>query len=89
VRFAVWNAWHGRESGVGPCHVCGAQITQQDFECGHVVAHSRGGPCTVDNMRPVCRTCNRSMGAENMDEFRGRYFGLPPRVEDDDAMEVD
>jgi hypothetical protein len=29
------------------------------------------------------------MGAENMDEFRGRYFGLPPRVEDDDAMEVD
>jgi 5-methylcytosine-specific restriction endonuclease McrA len=77
VRSAVWNAWNGRASGVAPCTVCGTRVSQQDFECGHVVAASLGGPDTVENLRPVCRLCNRSMGTENLHEFRARYFGDP------------
>lgn len=36
---------------------------------GHVVAVTNGGADAVDNLRVVCRTCNRSMGAMDMHEF--------------------
>lgn len=48
---------------------CGEKITPFNFECGHVIAHVDGGPSTIDNLRPVCSRCNRSMGVKNMDDF--------------------
>ena len=69
VRMAVWNRWIGFELGIGPCFCCGRQIAQQDFECGHVVASALGGSDDASNLRPVCRTCNRSMGVRHLDEF--------------------
>lgn len=81
VRFALWNRWHGCESGTGSCFCCGCKVTQQDFEAGHVVAASRGGGCSVDNLRVLCRACNRSMGSRNLLDFRAEHFGS--------AMDVD
>ena len=75
VRVALWNAWHGSDSGTGSCFCCGTKVTQQDFEAGHVVAASKGGPCRVDNLRVLCRACNRSMGARNLLEFAEEHFG--------------
>jgi hypothetical protein len=77
VRMAVWNRWFGFDKGVGQCKCCDRVIYQQDFECGHVVAHSRGGPDTVDNLRPICRTCNRSMGDRDFNEFKNTFFTSP------------
>jgi len=75
MRLAVWNiAFGGPEVGVGACACCERAITQQDFECGHVVSRAVGGSVTLDNLRPVCRACNRSMGKVNMDEFKRQYF---------------
>lgn len=74
VRMAVWNRWFGMEKGTGDCQCCGRVVYQQDFECGHVVAHSKGGADTIDNLRPICRTCNRSMGDRDFDEFREAYW---------------
>ena len=73
VRMAVWNRWIGYEMGVGACYCCGRKVAQQDFECGHVIASSRGGAGTVDNLRVLCRTCNRSMGAGDLYEFRRTF----------------
>lgn len=78
VRMAAWNKWNGRTSGVGPCCCCGEEITQQDFECGHVIPASKGGNNGVDNLRPLCRNCNRSMGDDHMDKFMEVYF--PGRI---------
>jgi 5-methylcytosine-specific restriction endonuclease McrA len=96
VRHAVWNAWMGGAAmGAGPCHVCARIITQQDFECGHVVAASRGGDVSVGNLRPICRSCNRSMGARNLTDFREAHFhqavtaSAAAIVANDDNMEVD
>ena len=72
VRNAVWNAWIGMEHGVGPCHCCARLVSQQDYECGHVVAAARGGSDHPDNLRPLCRACNRSMRDEHLYEFRRR-----------------
>lgn len=75
LRYAVWNTWQGGPGvGSGPCHVCNRLITQQDYECGHVIPHSAGGMDIVSNMRPICRSCNRSMGAVHLDVFRCKFF---------------
>lgn len=87
LRNAVWNTYAGGpEVGEVSCACCETtKITQQTFECGHVIAAAHGGECTVDNMRPVCRGCNRSMGKSNMHEFKRKHF------QDDatDAMDMD
>ena len=77
ARNAVWNQWIGIELGLGACHCCGRQVYQQDFECGHVVAASRGGSDAPDNLRPLCRACNRSMRDRNLYEFRSTVLGRP------------
>lgn len=87
VRHAVWNAWMGgAAAGAGPCHVCSRVITQQDFECGHVVPVARGGSNTVSNLRPICRSCNRSMGVMVLTAFQERHF---PTNSGDGDMDVD
>jgi len=44
-----------------------------NFECGHIIAHSKGGPTTLDNLRAICGSCNRNMSSENMDNFAMRH----------------
>lgn len=73
VRFALWNAAFGEHQGVGSCFCCGRQISQQIFEAGHVVATSKGGSDALDNLRPICSMCNKSMGNTDMMEFIQKY----------------
>ena len=41
---------------------CTNNITVFDFECGHDVPESKGGATTIENLRPLCSRCNKSMG---------------------------
>lgn len=54
VRQAVF-AKYGRA-----CVKCGSR---ERLELDHVVAYSKGGPDTADNLQPMCKTCNRRKGA--------------------------
>lgn len=58
----------------GPCFVCGTNIHILQFECGHVVSHSNGGPTNVENLRPVCSSCNKSMGTQNLQDYKKNFF---------------
>ena len=52
------------------CFCCGVAIKiEGEWECGHVISHSHGGKNVSGNMRPLCRSCNRSMGSINMYEY--------------------
>lgn len=77
LRQAVWNSYHGESSGAGKCYVCSRDVTQQNFECGHVVSVAHGGATCVGNLRVVCRACNRSMGAGDLDAFKSSMFQPP------------
>ena len=44
-----------------------------EFHCGHIISYHNGGADSVENMRPICPSCNLSMGAENMDTFIERH----------------
>ena len=77
VKITVWNTY-AKELDVkkltAKCFVgCGREITIVDFELGHVEAYSNGGSNKIDNLRPICSLCNKSMGATNMFDFMKNY----------------
>lgn len=73
LRNSVWIKYIGQEVGIAKCLCCGLQeINQANFECGHVISRATGGPTTLENLRPICGLCNKSMTTENMDVFRKR-----------------
>ncbi len=36
-------------------------VTQLDFTCEHVIPESKGGLTNVNNLLPICGSCNSSM----------------------------
>jgi len=74
VKDKVWDEYMGVKNGTGPCHCCQGTIDSKNFDCGHIVAAAEGGENIVENLRPLCSTCNKSMGKENMNSFIQLYF---------------
>lgn len=80
LKLKLWSTYNGT-SIEGKCFCCQRPITPFDFHIGHVIAHSQGGDISLENLRPICVTCNTSMGAENLFEFKARLTGTQePRV---------
>lgn len=71
----VWLTYNG-ERFKCKCLVewCTNMITPFTFEAGHNIPFSKGGETTIDNLRPICGTCNKSMGNHyTIDEFSQKY----------------
>jgi hypothetical protein len=65
----VWFNYIG-ETMNGKCTCCNVNnISFINFDCGHVISERLGGANTLNNLRPICRLCNNSMGIKNMNEF--------------------
>jgi RHS repeat-associated protein len=52
------------ENGVPRCEYCGQELNvnkgqANSFEADHIKPYSRGGPTSLENTAPSCRTCNR------------------------------
>lgn len=74
LRTQVWDHWIGSTNGKNKCLCCNVhEITQLNFACGHILSESNGGKLTIENLKPICTTCNSSMGTQNMDEFIETY----------------
>jgi len=74
LKRIVWNKWIGEEVGKAKCSCCKlTEITQLSFNCGHILAESKGGELKMDNLKPICQSCNSSMGSMNMDEYMKKY----------------
>lgn len=70
MKRMVWDKWIGEEIGKTKCPCCKmSEITQLTFIAGHIHAESRGGEYSVENLIPICQSCNLSMGTKNMHEF--------------------
>jgi 5-methylcytosine-specific restriction endonuclease McrA len=44
-------------------------IDSKNFDAGHIISEYNGGEMNVDNIVPICRSCNSSMGKKNMNEY--------------------
>ena len=70
LRDHVWNTYIGIKKGVSPCLCCRIeQISQQNFEMGHIISQKHGGSNDVNNLRPICSKCNKSMSTKAMFEY--------------------
>lgn len=75
VKDLVWNKYIGANKTEGPCYVCRQTIRITRFHAGHNKAQSKGGSDRIENLRPICSTCNTSMGTTSIEVFKRRHFG--------------
>ena len=81
LRRQVWNKFYSsitqKDINQILCPCCNiTYIHPLDFECGHIISFRNGGPTTLENLRPICKDCNISMGSSNWNEFVGNIRGL-------------
>tara|TARA_E500000178_G_C17027681_1_gene758879 strand:+ start:2483 stop:3526 length:1044 start_codon:yes stop_codon:yes gene_type:complete len=73
-RKIIWEKYMGNKMRE-LCFCCKKnEITSFGFHCGHIKSEADGGTMDIDNMRPICGSCNSSMGTQNMKEFMRVHF---------------
>lgn len=72
IRNQVWRRFCGNHLDA-KCFCCDQHLTYESWEAGHVVSEAKGGKTVVENLRPICLPCNRSMGTKHMFEFMKEY----------------
>lgn len=76
LKDKVWTTYINEENRKGKCFCCqNHEIANTNFNCGHVISENDGGRVILENFRPICQSCNSSMGTKNMYEFI-RDYGL-------------
>ncbi len=62
LREQVWIQRNGKVFQT-KCMVtwCKNTVTVFDFQCGHDIPESKGGPTKLENLYPICGKCNLSM----------------------------
>jgi len=74
MKRRVWAKHIGEEIGKHKCLCCNmTDITQLTFNCGHIVAEAKGGELTIENLIPICQSCNSSMGTHNLNEYKALH----------------
>ena len=62
--------WNDLKAAWGGCAYCGA--ADKPLQRDNVLAISRGGRYTLDNIVPACRSCNASKGNEEVTHWMRR-----------------
>lgn len=74
----IWKIYIGNTISA-TCPVCNVTpISCFSFDCGHVIAESNGGTLELENLRPICGSCNSSMGTKNMKEYTKEFYPKSP-----------
>jgi len=73
LKDAVWDANIGSDKANGLCACCKKQIHIRSFDCGHKISVIHGGATSLENLIPLCVTCNRSMGEMDLTEFMHKF----------------
>lgn len=71
LKQQVWIKYNGPIFNA-KCKViwCNNILTPFTFEAGHNIPHSKGGKTTIENLQPICGSCNKSMSDKyTIDEF--------------------
>jgi hypothetical protein len=42
---------------------------ENSWHCGHIISHFYGGETNLENLRPICPTCNKTMNYRNWVEY--------------------
>ena len=67
IRDSCWKEY-GIKKG-GKCWICQTKLEFDTFEAGHIISVAKGGGDNLENLRPICKGCNRSQGTKNMIQY--------------------
>jgi 5-methylcytosine-specific restriction endonuclease McrA len=71
LKQSVWDTYVGEDVTITKCSFCNkTKILSDHFECGHIISNKNGGETIIDNLRPICELCNKSIGSQNMEDFK-------------------
>ena len=73
LRFNIWKKYVGNNI-TSKCFCCyDKEITPftsyKSFQAGHIKSEYNGGSLELDNLLPICGSCNRRMGIQHWDDF--------------------
>jgi hypothetical protein len=67
--YALWAKYSRPSGGARELDKNFEKISQMNFHCGHIVSEINNGTLTPENLKPICQSCNSSIGTKNMDNF--------------------
>jgi hypothetical protein len=73
VRNTLWTKSYNDNIN-GRCYVCNGDVTIHTFHAGHKMSVKSGGSNNINNLEILCPSCNLSMGAQDLEEFKKTYF---------------
>jgi len=69
LRKQIWKIYIG-EIISSKCLCCTKEkIDMNNFEAGHMISVKNGGLTNINNLRPICKSCNRNMSDISMFEY--------------------
>jgi 5-methylcytosine-specific restriction endonuclease McrA len=76
----IWQSVFGNTM-VGVCKLCnetqlnfGTRTGENAWEISHIIPYRDQGSDDLDNLRPLCRSCNRSMGKNDFMSYAFRRY---------------
>lgn len=90
IKQEVWLKYKGNRS-MSKCHCCRLEeITMIKFDAGHIISENECGKITIENLRPICHSCNTSMGKKNMREYmKENYSQNLSKLDECDTQNVE
>lgn len=70
LREMVWDKKFGTEARSGLCSYCSKKIEITNFECDHITPEAKGGQTCIENLQPICKSCNGSKGTQSHNDFK-------------------
>tara|TARA_B100000900_G_scaffold386869_1_gene377660 strand:+ start:1363 stop:2433 length:1071 start_codon:yes stop_codon:yes gene_type:complete len=75
IRKILWfNTYDNfNDNFICPIYFCNNNINYDNFQVGHIISEYNGGTLELNNLKPICKNCNLSMGKNNWDEWEKEY----------------
>ena len=82
LRQQAWIKQFGMPEYKCPVSWCQNKITPFSFDAGHNIPESKGGKTSIENLIPLCRSCNLGMGDRyTIEEWNAKYTENPVRIQ--------
>ncbi len=74
LKDQLWKTFISTDLLKGKCFCCRkTDIEATSFHGGHIISRKDGGKIELQNLRPICSTCNQSMKSKDMYSYISEY----------------
>ena len=75
IKKEVWKRYMGNKTDA-LCFCCNINNLNilDNYYCGHVEAEANGGDLSIDNLRPICNSCNLGMKTMNLFDYKIKFY---------------